>query len=734
MDAPRQPSLRADGLEAQVDALLALDASDRDRALEQLAALDADHASQLRSWLDAGSLAADLLDANRLTTTPPERVGPWVLLQLLENGAHQQTWLGRRADGSDDLNVAVRVFSCDRENDWHLPELRQSLTRLQHPNICALLDGGAAPDGRAFLVSECFHGLTLQDWLQLAAPSVELRIAAFLAIADALAHAHEQGLTHGCLQPAKVLVTAQQQVKLLDFGLASALGHAAAGASEGPAAARLAYAAPEQFCGAAATAATDQYALGLLLYLLLTDSQPEDTAHLSMAELQNLRLHTDTPAPSARARPELIPAEQLRDTLDVVVLRCLQRDPGARYPDVRELIAAVQVWQAQHPAAVHVLGGWRRLSVRLRQHARALALTSLIACLLLIGLGSAIWQVRQAQTLVGQERAINLFLSQLIYAGDERVLTSTARDLRSTLTAALAHIEGQSLGASADARVLTLLARGLLAQDAYAAAARALALAEQRVGVAPDAGYVAEHAMLQAQLALAALDYPAARAAIARARRALAGPYDPDELALLDARLRLREADDPAALGVIDQSIATRATRYGQQDARTLMARIWRLEGLRLSGDAAQSIEYGVALLNDLERALPAVPGLTPAVLLQLAHAHIALHDAKARPYELDIANAQLQQSLLLALPLYGEHSLVCIDVRTGLAEVLRIRGDVAAYRRELGQVLEGEIALFGPGSARVAQTQAKLTSLAESAQSADAAAFVPAASARRKS
>jgi hypothetical protein len=278
-------------------------------------------------------------------------------------------------------------------------------------------------------------------------------------------------------------------------------------------------------------------------------------------------------------------------------------------------------------------------------------LTSLIACLLLIGLGSAIWQVRQAQTLVGQERAINLFLSQLIYAGDERVLTSTARDLRSTLTAALAHIEGQSLGASADARVLTLLARGLLAQDAYAAAARALALAEQRVSVAPDADYAAEHAMLQAQLALAALE------AAAQWRARAGRPYDPDELGCWThgcacvKRTILRPCHRSIDRHPHDSLWSARAHADGSNCGSKACAQRRRSAGHRIRRSAVERSEARC----------PPYQGLTSAAAGLRAY---RLYDEKGATLRIDIAIAQLQQSLLLALP---SASLICIDVRTGL-------------------------------------------------------------------
>jgi hypothetical protein len=142
--------------------------------------------------------------------------------------------------------------------------------------------------------------LTLQDWLQLAAPSVELRIAAFLAIADALAHAHEQGLTHGCLQPAKVLVTAQQQVKLLDSALMLPL------ALEGSCSRPSAHAAPEHLA-AQQPLRIDQYVLGLLPYLLPTVSPRTQRIY----RWPNcIRVHMDMPACTGAHS-----AEQLRDTL-----------------------------------------------------------------------------------------------------------------------------------------------------------------------------------------------------------------------------------------------------------------------------------------------------------------------------------------------------------------------------------------------------------------------------------
>jgi serine/threonine protein kinase len=248
--------------------------------------------------------------------------------------------VGPRADGAFERQVAVKLLRADRNADALIVEERRLLARLDHPHIARLLDGGIASDGRPWLVTEFVDGRSLDEWLRESAPDLDRRLKTFTALADAVACAHASGIVHADLKPANVLIDASGQPHLLDFGVARLLEHAAAASHHGL---TPAWAAPEQLDGAPADPRSDVYALGLLLYLLLTGDAPIDAQAHSLSELKALRQQQAAPAPSLRV--SACEAARVRDELDAVVLRCLARDPAQRPANAGALLAELRAAQ-----------------------------------------------------------------------------------------------------------------------------------------------------------------------------------------------------------------------------------------------------------------------------------------------------------------------------------------------------------------------------------------------------
>lgn len=338
----------AERLEADFDALLDLGEAARAQALADIERADPGRAQALRRWLGAVSASTGLLEDVGAAAAPGriERVGPWRLEGLIGRGGSGEVYLGRRADGAFERQVAVKLLRADRNADARIVEERRLLARLDHPNIARLLDGGVASDGRPWLVTEFIDGRPLDEWLRESAPDLDRRLKAFTALTDAVACAHASGIVHADLKPANALIDGNDQPHLLDFGVARLLEHAAAGGHHGL---TPAWAAPEQLDGAPADPRSDVYALGLLLYLLLTGDTPFDTRAHSLSELKALRQQQDPPPPSLRARaPD---AARIRDELDAVALGCLARDPGRRPDDAGALLAELRAAQRRPRAS-----------------------------------------------------------------------------------------------------------------------------------------------------------------------------------------------------------------------------------------------------------------------------------------------------------------------------------------------------------------------------------------------
>src|ERR1700743_3389655 len=176
---------------------------------------------------------------------------------------------------------------------------RQILARLDHPGIARLLDGGVAQDGRPYTVMAFVEGTSLIDYCNARNATLHERLELFAQVCDAVAYAHRNLIIHRDLKPANTLVDAEGKVKLLDFGIAKLIDASASADAATMTAAPFTpeHAAPEQLAGTAVTTATDVYALGVLLFELLTNGRPLRLRGLPSA--QALALLSDREAPLA---------------------------------------------------------------------------------------------------------------------------------------------------------------------------------------------------------------------------------------------------------------------------------------------------------------------------------------------------------------------------------------------------------------------------------------------------
>ena len=210
------------------------------------------------------------------------RFGPYEIVRPIGAGGMGAVFLGARADREFEKQVAIKLVLRGAESleiVGRFRQERQTLASLDHPNIVRLLDGGSTDSGLPYLVMDYVEGQPILDYAQKRALTLRQRLRLFLQICDAVHYAHQHLVVHSDIKPANVLVTAEGQARLLDFGIARVLGR---GAETGePQSLSLRYASPEQIHAQPVTIATDVYALGLLLYELLTGSYPYPLAESS---------------------------------------------------------------------------------------------------------------------------------------------------------------------------------------------------------------------------------------------------------------------------------------------------------------------------------------------------------------------------------------------------------------------------------------------------------------------
>jgi eukaryotic-like serine/threonine-protein kinase len=330
------------------------------------------------------------------------RVGAWKIVRHIGRGGMGVVYEAVRAESDFTQRVAIKLLRNDAIAElgrFHVE--RQILARLEHPGIARLYDGGIAPDGRPFMAMELVEGEPITEYCERTRATLQQRMRLFTQVCEAVAYAHRNLVVHRDLKPANILVTAQGQVKLLDFGVAKLIAAEdgnltrTVGAPLTPASA-----APEQLLGEPVTTATDVYTLGLLLFELLTGTRPWSPAGQPIAHAMRVVLERPAPAPSVTAAalsdPPL-PPRLLRGDFDAIVAKALRAEPAHRYETVDAL--KLDVARAVRGDAVAA-----RTGARLYQFGRfvrryrwgAISVITVVLSLA-VGLGAAAWQARRVQ-------------------------------------------------------------------------------------------------------------------------------------------------------------------------------------------------------------------------------------------------------------------------------------------------------------------------------------------------
>jgi len=425
-----------------LDELLDLDPPARDERLARLQAQDPDTAVQLKRLLaraegleEQGFLSEPVVAQwhealaavpDEEPSPPPdltgEAIGPYLLQSPLGQGGMGTVWLAKRADGRFEGQVAVKFLTAGllgRGDAGRFAREGEILARLSHPHIARLLDAGVYQGSQPYLVLEYVDGRPIDAYCRLHQLGIQARVRLFLDVLAAVAHAHARLILHRDLKPSNILVTEQGEAKLLDFGIAKLLDDASQ-ALEGAAATELTqragsaftpqFAAPEQVQQADVTTATDVYALGVLLYLLLGGSHP--TADDTQTQLDRLKAVVELVpkrlSDVAADQPDDAIARQsreLRGDLDTIVAKALKKAPAERYPNAQALAEDLQRWLAHEPIRARPDSRWYVLNRFVRRHRLAVAVGS-AAVLALVGLTTtSLLQASRAEAAEHQAQA-----------------------------------------------------------------------------------------------------------------------------------------------------------------------------------------------------------------------------------------------------------------------------------------------------------------------------------------
>jgi tetratricopeptide (TPR) repeat protein/tRNA A-37 threonylcarbamoyl transferase component Bud32 len=394
-------------------AAVALPGEQRDAFLQQRCADDPPLRAEVERLLAAHARAGDFISSPAVAAAGPwsdadqswvgRLVGPYRVVRQIGRGGMGAVYLAERADGQYEQRVALKVIKRGMDTEQVLVRFRaerQILASLDHPNIARLLDGGSTDQGVPFFAMEYIEGEPVDAWCTRRELSVEDRLRLFLQVCGAVAYAHQNLVVHRDIKPLNILVTADGVPKLLDFGIAKVLHEGADEATSTVTGMRLLtpeYASPEQIEGRHATTVSDVYALGVVLYELLTGRSPYRTRSRTPLDVVEAVRTTDPERPSAVGATEKL-RRRLRGDLDTILLTALRKEPARRYPSVEQLAGDVRRHLDGLPVRARPDTFRYRAGKFVRRNRVPVAAGALLALALLGGTAATAYQAQQARS------------------------------------------------------------------------------------------------------------------------------------------------------------------------------------------------------------------------------------------------------------------------------------------------------------------------------------------------
>jgi len=569
-------------------------------------------------------------------------LGSYRLVSQLGRGGMGSVWLAERCDGRFEGLAAVKLLNvavAGRAMEERFRREGSILARVRHPHIAHLIDAGVSPAGQPYLVLEYVDGQSIDRYCDNRSLGIEARLRLFLDVLAAVAHAHANLVVHRDIKPGNVLVSVDGDVKLLDFGIAKLLesdtgldgilqGASTLTRDAGSALTPL-FAAPEQLTGESVTTATDVYALGVLLYVLLTGRHPTGGAVRSTATLVRAIVDEeprrasdavirDEEAPDAHATRRCPTAARLsrtlRGDLDTIIAKALKKNPSERYSSVTALADDLRRYLSHEPIAARPESLRYRASTFVRRHTRGVAAFVAVTILLT---GLAVYHTARlaaerdrAQREAAKATRVSELLTNMLTAADpyEARARQAEPTVRGLLDAGAVQVE-QGLAGQPELRadILTVLGRIYRRLGIYD---KAQSLLEQALASGITA-FGSQHVTVAQTLHDLAVvladkgDYEAAARRLEQAlamRRALLGAEHQDvavtlsELGRVYQDLGLNQRAEPLQR----EALRIRTSVLGAGDRETAVSMSDLASVLRLNGDltGAETLLTGCLDIN----------------------------------------------------------------------------------------------------------------------------------------
>ncbi len=629
---------------------------------------------------------------------PGQCIGPYRLERELGVGGMGAVWLAVRIDGLIPRPVALKLS----HRAWRGAGLAERLARerailaaLTHPGIARLYDAGVSANGQPYLVIEYVEGQPIDAYCKANGLDIEARLRLFLQVANAVAYAHAKLVVHRDLKPSNILVTADGQARLLDFGVAKLLDEDPEDAMHLTEVAGLpltpSYASPEQIRGDSITTTTDVYSLGVVLYELLTSERPYELDRNSRGALEEAILRVDP------VRPSDVVADQgqrrrLRGDLDTITLRALKKSPEERYATVNVLVEDIERFLTHRPVLAQPDSLRYRYAKFVRRNKAGVAAGAAVLVAILTGSVLALWQARAARLEERRASEVKEFLASTFRDADPYQGTGQALAVTDLLKQARARVD--TLGARPELRVelLTLIGSSLLNLEDFDAAERAAqqALDEALTTLGPD-----HEQTLHARVLMLGVHRFRGRTAEMRreldaVQTALASRGDvsvAEQVVLLESRghLLIDDGNGKDAVTAAKQAHDLALATFGERDARTASSATLLAEAYEYSDvspdEALKAAERAFQLVTNLHGAESRHP--------RVINARDVYGRALCRAGKVPEGISQLQRALDDAAEVLGAHSSTVAFLAGNLARYQRARGDIISAIANFDRALE---------------------------------------------
>ena len=427
-----------------------------------LALLDHDRSRGERVAAVVG--AAAQLPASDEPQPAGARFGPYRVVGEIGRGGMGVVFEAERDDGTFAKRVALKVatFAAWSPEFLHrFRDERQILARLEHPHIARLLDGGTSDDGVPYFAMEFVEGVPITAYAAARRQSVTERLRLFLQVCEAVEYAHQNLVIHRDLKPGNILV-AGDSVRLLDFGISKLMeGRDAAATATGLLPFTPAYCSPEQLRGEPVTTRTDVYALGLVLFEILTGARAQPVDTTSPVALERTIVETPVPAPSVtlQAAGDAAGARRLRGDLDTIVLTATAKEPARRYPSAAALADDIRRHLDARPLVARQASAWYRASRFARRHWRPLTAAALLLAAMAAGIVSTRAQAARAERRFQEVRRIANALLGDVHAAIRDLPASTGAQ-EVVVNTAVEYLEGLTRESGDDPELLVEVGQG----------------------------------------------------------------------------------------------------------------------------------------------------------------------------------------------------------------------------------------------------------------------------------